>query len=142
MFALLGSALGFFTSFLPSVMDYFNNVERNRHELAMLERRAELQLEHMQVEASVREIETLHEHDLPSGVRFIDGLRASVRPVITYVFFFLFCGVEIAAYSALVVQGVDAGLALNIIWDENIQGLFASIMAFWFGGRLAVKYFK
>ena len=149
MLTLLGSALGFFTSFLPSVMDYFQDKQDKKHELEMMDKQMQMadktaghKLEAMNVEADIREIESLHRHDKPSGVSWIDGLSKSVRPVITYFFFAMFMTVEITAYFSLVVAGLEVSDALAIIWNEEIMGLFAAVLSFWFGGRMIMKYRK
>ena len=136
MFTLIGSALGFATSFLPKIMDYFQSKSDNAHELAMLEAMASNRREEMSLDAEIREVETIHEHDSKiSGGKFIDGLRASVRPVITYLFVGLFIFVEVSAYLIMLDQGMSAIAASQMVWSAEINGLFAAIISFWFGGR-------
>ena len=102
----------------------------------MLERRAQLNLQQTETEAAIREVETIHEHDAAlDGGGFINALRASVRPVVTYIFMGLFVAVEVAAMASLLSKGVAASDALALIWTEQVQTLFATILAFWFGGR-------
>ncbi len=142
MLSLLGSLLGFGTSFLPKVMDYFQDQSDKKHELAVMEVQirqqkelASQKLEMVNVEADIREVEALQKSMQPTGVKWVDGLRGSVRPVITYAFFLLFCFVEISAYLALTSQGISGLDALNAVWDEDTKALFAAVIAFWFGGR-------
>jgi len=136
MFTLIGSALGFATSFLPKIVDYFQRKEDNKHELAMLEAMAKNKREEMALDAQIREVETIHEHDARiSGGKFIDSLRASVRPVITYLFVALFIFVEVSAYLIMLDKGVSALEASQMVWSAEINGLFAAIISFWFGGR-------
>ena len=136
MFTLIGSALGFATSFLPKIMDYFQSKSDNAHELKMLEAMASNRREEMALDAEIREVETIHEHDSKiSGGKFIDGLRASVRPVITYLFVALFIFVEVSAYVIMLDQGMSAIAASQMVWSAEINGLFAAIISFWFGGR-------
>jgi len=92
-------------------------------------------LEAVNVDADIREIESLHRSMQPSGVKFIDGLRGSVRPVITYAFFGLFIFVEVSAYLALTAQGISALDAADATFDEDTRALFAAVISFWFGGR-------
>jgi hypothetical protein len=139
---LLGSLLGFSTSFLPKVMEFWQDKQDQKHELAVMEMQIKQQkevaaqkLEAVHVEADIREIEALQKSMQPSGVRWIDGLRSSVRPVITYVFMGLFCFVEIAAYLSLTASGLSGLDAAQLIFDEEIKALFAAIISFWFGGR-------
>jgi len=140
MFTLIGSALGFATSFLPKIMDYFQSKSDNAHELKMLEAMASNRREEMALDAEIREVETIHEHDSKiSGGKFIDGLRASVRPVITYLFVALFMFVEISAYVIMLRQGMSVLDASQAVWSSEINGLFAAIISFWFGGRTFSK---
>ena len=147
MLSLLGSLLGFGTSFLPKVMDYFQDRADKVQELKLRKLEIEAQaaghlqrLEQLNVDADIREVEALHRNDVNTGVGWIDGLRGSVRPVITYAFFALFCFVEVSAYLALVAKGVNSTDALAIVWDQETRALFAAVMSFWFGNRAIEKY--
>jgi hypothetical protein len=142
MLSLLGSLLGFGTSFLPKVMDYFQDRSDKKHELAVMEVQIRQQkelaiqkLEMVNVEADIREVEALQKSMQPTGVKWVDGLRGSVRPVITYAFFMLFVFVEVSAYLSLTAQGVSGLDAVDAVWDEDTKALFAAVIAFWFGGR-------
>jgi hypothetical protein len=147
MLSLLGTLLGFGTSFLPKVMDYFQDRSDKKHELLVMEVQIKQQkeialqkLEMVNVEADIREVEALQKSmQTPTGVRWIDGLRGSVRPVITYAFFLLFCFVEVSAYLALTANGVSGLDAINAVWDEDTKALFAAVIAFWFGGRAVAR---
>ena len=142
MITLLGSLLGFGTSFLPEVLNYFKTNQEHKHNMEMMTRRSELQLEVMDKQAEIKETEGLYKHDSMDAGGFINALRGSVRPVITYVFFGLFVAIKVTALIALMNSGNDLGRSLSLIWDENTSGLFAAIMSFWFGGRSISKYMK
>ena len=142
MLSLLGSLLGFGTSFLPKVMDYFQDRSDKAPELQVMEVQirqqkelASQKLEMVNVEADIREVEALQKSMQPTGVAWVDGLRGSVRPVITYAFFGLFVFVEVSAYLSLTAAGVSGLDAVNAVWDEDTKALFAAVIAFWFGGR-------
>lgn len=142
MLSLLGSVLGFGTSFLPKVMDFFQDKQDKKHELAIMEVQirqqkevAVQQLEMVNVEADIREIEAIQKSVQNTGVRWIDGLRGSVRPVITYCFFGLFIFVEISAYVSLTASGISSLQAVQLVWSDEVMGLFAAVLSFWFGGR-------
>ena len=142
MLSLLGSLLGFGTSFLPKVMDYFQDRSDKAHELQVMEVQirqqkelASQKLEMVNVEADIREVEALQKSMQPTGVAWVDGLRGSVRPVITYAFLGLFVFVEVSAYLSLTAAGVSGLDAVNAVWDEDTKALFAAVIAFWFGGR-------
>ena len=98
MLTLLGSLLGFLSSTFPDLLKLWQDRADRHHELAILDRQMEqMRLGHNQrleaigLEADIAESRALYQHDSqPSGVRWVDALRASVRPVITYAFFMLF----------------------------------------------------
>lgn len=88
--------------------------------------------------AQQAEMQAIYAHDmsLNEGTsRWMKDLRASVRPVITYGFFFLLVGIDaVIAYKGL-TNGVDFVQLADQLWDNETQALFASIIAFHFGGR-------
>ena len=92
----------------------------------------------MLIGAQQSEMQALYAHDesLNEGTsQWMKNLRASVRPVITYGFFFLLCGIDgVLAYQAL-TSGVAFEAMAEQLWDNETQALFASIIAFHFGGR-------
>ena len=150
MITLLGSLLGFGTSFLPEVLNYFKANQEHKHELEraqlemdLMSKRAELKLSIMDKEADIKETEGLYRHDSMDAGGFINALRGSVRPVITYCFFGLFVAIKVTALLSLLNQtGVSLNIALDTIWDDQTAGLFAAIMSFWFGNRAVSKYYK
>ena len=149
MLSLLGSLLGFSTSFLPKVMDFFQDKQDKKHELAVMEVQirqqkelADQKLEAINVEADIREIEALQKSMQPTGIGWIDGYRASVRPTITYAFFLLFIFVEISAYLSLTAAGISSLDAAELIFSEDIRALFSAVLSFWFGGRAIARLSK
>ena len=88
--------------------------------------------------AQQAEMNAIYAHDmsLNEGTsQWMKDLRASVRPVITYGFFFLLVFVDVAGFAYGVYRGVDFKDMLEMLWDSETQALFASIIAFHFGGR-------
>jgi len=149
MMTLLGSLLGFGTSFLPEVLNFFkagqehkHNLERMQLEMDFMARRSELKIQELDKQAEIKETEGLYKHDSIDAGGFVNALRGSVRPVITYAFFGLFVAIKTVAVMTLMnEQGADLAGALNVIWDDNTAGLFAAIMSFWFGNRAVSKYY-
>ena len=148
MLTLLGSLMGFISSAFPDLLRLWQDHQDRKHELAILDRQMEQmrlghaqRLEEIAVEADIAESKALYRHDSrPSGVKWVDGLRASVRPVITYAFFLLFSVVKTAALYVLITdQGLTVVQALPQIWDPETQALFAAVMSFWFGQRALAK---
>ena len=143
MIALLGSLLGFGSSFLPEILNFFKANQQQKHRMEMMQletqlaqKRSEMKLVELDKQADIAETKGLYEHDrsIDAG-GFINALRGSVRPVITYLFMALFIGVEITTYYLLIQNGVAPGDALVAAWDEQVMAIWASIIAFYFGGR-------
>jgi hypothetical protein len=90
------------------------------------------------IDAQKAEMNAIYAHDasLNEGTsQWMKNLRASVRPVITYGFFFLLVAIDATlAYKGL-TSGVDFVQLAEQLWDDETQALFASIIAFHFGGR-------
>ncbi len=149
MLTLLGSLLGFGTSFLPKVLDFFQDKQDKKHELNMMDKQLEAQkllhsqkIDLAQVEADIREVEALHKEQAQTvarGPTWLAALSGSVRPIITYAFFGLFIFVEYSLYSALMEAGVSMGDAAKLVWTEEVQSLFAAVISFWFGNRTREK---
>jgi hypothetical protein len=90
------------------------------------------------IDAQSAEMSAIYAHDAALGEgtsTWIKDFRASVRPVITYGFFFLLVGIDaVLAYKGL-TSGVEFNALADQLWDNETQALFASIIAFHFGGR-------
>ena len=136
MLSLIGSALGLFSSAIPKALDMWQDKNDKAHELKILKAQAEITLDQTAIDASIREVESIHEHDSNiKGSNWVDNTRALVRPIMAYSFMALFITVEITAFVTLVDAGIGAGDALNKIWDDEIMALWSTILAFYFGGR-------
>lgn len=148
MISLLGTLLGFGTSIVPEVLGYFKQNQANKQELLMLEAKAKyaeqlstIKVAELDAQAEIEETKGLYAHD--AGIDaggFVDGLRGSVRPVITYAFFILFCTIKgVTLYSMVSTSGMDLTAGMLEIWDEETQAIFSAIIAFWFGNRAMSK---
>ncbi len=147
MLTLIGSLLGFVSSLFPDLLKLFRERQDRQHELAILDRQMEMmrsghqqRLEEIQVQADIAESQVLYRSAGPTGVKWVDALAGTVRPVITYAFFALFAAVKGSAlYVLIAVEGVLLAQALPQIWDPETQALFAAVMSFWFGQRALAK---
>ncbi len=100
MLTILGSLLGFGTAFLPKVLEFFQDRQDKKHELAMVrelrqnQREAnEARLEIAETQADAATTAARYEHDaalVETGGRFLAWLSGSVRPVTSYWFVGLF----------------------------------------------------
>jgi hypothetical protein len=148
MISLLGTLLGFGTSIVPEVLGYFKQQQANKQEIAMLEAKAtyasqlsELKVKELDAQAEIEETKGLYAHDraIDAG-GFVNALRGSVRPVLTYAFFTLFATIKgVTLYTMVTTEGMDLSAGMLAIWDEETQAIFSAIIAFWFGNRAMSK---
>ena len=144
MLSLLGSLLGFGTSFLPKIMDYFQDKQDKAHELSMLAAQTDAQvklegvrLQAMHVEADICESEALLKHDAKLNSRasqWVVNLAASVRPVLSYLFF-----IEFFVLTLCVNMGWMDLEQYAAIWNNEMQAIFAAVVSFWFGSRTLAR---
>lgn len=151
MLSLLGSLIGFAGSAVPSIMGHFEKKENNKLQLEQMRLAGELKKDGVDLDLKVYEAKgadeehkRLIEHDISmkddGGI--IGGLRKSVRPVITYMFFILFAAVEGITVYALLSSGADATTIKDAVWTDETQAIFAAIISFWFGSRALSKNSK
>ena len=148
MISLIGTLIGFGTSIVPEVLGYFKQKQANKQEINMLQAKAkyasqlsELKLKELDAEADIQETKSIYEHDRTIDASpFIDSLRGSVRPVITYLFFLMFiCVKGVLMYALISNQNLDWTVAIEMAWDPETQAIFSAIIAFWFGNRAMSK---
>ena len=146
MLSLVGSLLGFGTSFLPTLLGFFEQGQKNRQQLKLLDAQAkqaevlsQLKLEELDAAADVEESRSIYEHAAQlarsNKSSFISALQASVRPVVTYFFFILFATIKGLAVYVAVQEGDDVSPAILASWDEETKILFSTVISFWFGQR-------
>ena len=90
------------------------------------------------ISAQQAEVQAIYAHDmsLNEGTsQWMKNFRASVRPVITFGFFGLLVFVDVGLFSYGWYNNVPFQELAEMLWDSETQALFASIIAFHFGGR-------
>lgn len=146
LLSLLGGGL---MRLLPEVFSFLNKKTDYTHELAMLDRQAELEKTR---EASRRETivaqgdidQTLALLDAQkaaltgqfqkTGFMFVDALNFLVRPLTTY-FFLLMYGIVKVAVLVVALQTMDPWVAIIQCWSPDDATTLAGILGFYFVGR-------
>lgn len=150
MFTLISLIISTIAPSIPLIFRLWERKWELRNELEIIKLKSELRKGELALEgdisstiASFREGDSLRRHDATlSGGKFINGLRASVRPVITYMFWFFFLSVKgTILYYLAFVEGIDTLLIIDKLWDEPTSVIFAGVLGFWFGSRLNEKYY-
>jgi cbb3-type cytochrome oxidase subunit 3 len=156
MLTLVSTILGFASGGLPKVLDFVQDRGDKKHELAMMaanrEREIALAKEGFIAQAKVEEIKTeqiamqtqaqeklaMWKHDMKIGEgasTWVINLRASVRPVVTYIFVALLVVVDIAGIWYAYSTGVAFAEAMDMVFNDDEMAILAAIIAFWFGSQ-------
>jgi hypothetical protein len=167
MLTLLSTIVSFLMGGFPKLFDFFQDRADKKHELELAKMQTEKELQmlekgflaqakveeirtdQMQVNADVRHDEiqmqthmALLAHDTESAKgasQWVINARAMVRPGITYGMFLLLVFVDVFGFIYAWKTGIAFADALNILWDDDSQQIFASIVAFYFGGQAFKK---
>ena len=141
MLALLMPFLGILGSVIPSIVRIFEKKQEYAHDVEMAKIQATAQYDVEVIKAAAIERQVIYDHDKSlDGGKFINALRASIRPVITYTFFILFVAVKWSAAYVMIKQGASIPDMLKAVWDPDTMALFSTIMGFWFGSRVMEKH--
>jgi hypothetical protein len=156
MMTLVSTLLGFASGGLPRVLEYVQDRGDKKHELALMaaqrERELALAKEGFIAQAAVEEIKTeqiamqtqaqeklaMWKHDMKIGEgasTWVINLRASVRPVVTYLFVGMLITVNCVGIWYAYSTGVPFNEAIELIWSESETSILATIIAFWFGSQ-------
>jgi len=160
MLSLISSLLGFAAGGLPKVLDFVQDRGDKKHELALMamqrERELALAKEGFIAQTKVEEIKTeqiamqtqaqeklaMWKHDMKIGEgasTWVINLRASVRPVVTYIFVGLLVVVDVAGIWYAYSTGVAFAEAMDMIFSDEEMAILAAIISFHFGGRAFSK---
>jgi hypothetical protein len=160
MMTLVSTLLGFASGGLPRVLEYVQDRGDKKHELALMaaqrERELALAKEGFIAQAAVEEIKTeqiamqtqaqeklaMWKHDMKIGEgasTWVINLRASVRPVVTYLFVGMLITVNCVGIWYAYSTGVPFNEAIDLIWSESETSILATIIAFWFGSQAFQK---
>lgn len=167
MLTMISTVVSFLMGGLPKLLEAWQDSKDKRHEIDLAKMQferemamhaaglvaqqkiEEIRLDEIKVEAetksqefALKQHEALLAHDTASAIgasQWVINARAMVRPAITYGMFMLLAFVDIFGFYYAIHTGVAFETALNILWDDESQQIFASIIAFYFGGQAFKK---
>ncbi len=135
MITLLSTLLGFAGAAFPDLLKLWQDKADRDHELAILKLQMDFQkqgaterLAEINTQADIAETAALYK-TYNSGIRWVDALNGTVRPLIAYAFFLLYALVKLNEMAQLPWQ----------LWTEEDQAIFAGIISFYFGQRAMGK---
>ena len=156
MLSILSAVLGFATSGLPNVLKFFEQKGDNAHEQAMVkldiqrtmemakagfasqENIEEFRTDQVEMETYAAERLALYKHDekhAQNASTWVINLRASVRPIITYIFVTILLVVDFVGLWWAISSGQNYVEAMQVVFSNDEMAIVASIIGFWFGSR-------
>jgi hypothetical protein len=156
MLTLISTILSFAMGGLPKLFDFFQDKNDKKHELELAqlqmqqqlamaqqgfqsqERVEEIRTDQVAMQTAVQEREALYAHDIEiskGASQWVINCRAMVRPFITYGMFMLLVFVDVFGFWYAWHTEVPFNVALDNLWDDESQQIFASVIAFWFGSQ-------
>jgi hypothetical protein len=136
---LIGGAMGGIARLVPEVMKWLDKKDERKHEVRMLEK--QIEADKLQHEMRIAEVKTEGNFNLdlesmkalvagiqgqgtPTGIKWVDALSSSVRPIVTYLVFSLYAWAKMTG---------------TVITPED-NAIFWAVFNFWFMGRVFEKY--
>jgi hypothetical protein len=160
MMTMLSTFLSFLAGGLPKMLQFFQDRQDKSHELAILrlqkerelelaakgfasqEKIEEIRTEQVLAETQAQERVALYKHDTEIGKgasQWIINLRASVRPVVTYIFVLELVVLNATGVWYAYSTGIPFAVAMDNVFGEDEMLILSSIIAFWFGTQAFKK---
>lgn len=160
MMTLVSTFLSFLAGGLPKILAIFQDRQDKKHELALVAAQKErelalaergflaqakveeIKLEQIQTETAGEERKALYAHDIEIGrgaSQWMVNLRASVRPVVTYIFVLELVALNIAGVWYAYTTGIPFAVAMENVFSDDEMLILSSIIAFWFGTQAFKK---
>ena len=154
MMTMVSTFLSFLAGGLPKILQIFQDRQDKKHELALVAaqkerelalaergfiaqaRVEEIKLEQIQTQTAGEERQSLYEHDMKIGEgasQWMINLRASVRPVVTYIFVLELVIINVAGVWYAYTTGIPFAIAMENVFSDDEMLILSSIIAFWFG---------
>ena len=162
MLSLFSTLGGLLISGLPKLLEFFQNKDDQRHELALARVQVELQLQMaaagFAAQQRMEEIRTdqiamqtdaemtvaAYDHDkqiLEKASTWVASYIGTVRPTVTYIFILELCAINawlayyIYSNPQLVLNMDDLIRVSDIIFSTDEMAMLGGIIGFWFGSR-------
>ena len=142
MITLLGSLIGFLGAAFPDILKLYRDKADREHELRILALQIEQQkqgaaqrLEEIRTSADISESVALYK-TYQTGVRWVDALNGTVRPLLAYAFFVLYATAKLLQFYVIAPNDVTM---IGMLWQGEDQAIFSGIISFYFGQRAMSK---
>lgn len=154
LMSLLSMLGGGLMRLMPEVFAFANKSKDYAHELAMLEKQAELEKTRATLKMDELRLTTESEQILSlyntrqtalagqmqkTGFKIVDAMNFLVRPLTTYYFLLIYGFSKLAMFILATNSGLTGWEAILRLYDEDDRSILAGILAFWFVGRVLDK---
>lgn len=154
METLLGGLLGGAARLAPEMMKFFDRKNERKHEVTMFEQQRELiklqshtrvdevgaASEGAQAAAAMEALrEAVRSQAKPTGIRWVDALSASVRPVWTYLVLLAWASIKYINVGMLVAQAATWTEIQTVLWTADDAAMLSCLATFWFLDRTIRK---
>nr|VFK59881.1 MAG: hypothetical protein BECKTC1821F_GA0114240_103819 [Candidatus Kentron sp. TC] len=154
LMSVLGGGFGALLRFVPEIFRLFEDRRDANHEYRMMQlqiqsdklrarQKVDLAVLQGEIQENLKEgdayIEALRGQQIPSGIRWVDTLNASVRPMVTYWWLLLFTIYKASLIVSAIVDWVGFAEFASAIWTNSDAGILSMILGFWFVDRVMRK---
>jgi len=150
MMTMVSTFLSFLAGGLPKILSIFQDRQDKKHELALVTaqkerelalaergflaqaRVEEIKLEQIQTQTAAEERQALYEHDVEIGKgasQWMINLRASVRPVVTYIFVLELVALNVAGVWYAYTTGIPFAITMDNVCSDDEMLILSSIIA-------------
>ena len=145
MLSIVGSVLGLVTSVGPGMfnkwMDSKQDARDKEHELEMQSRLAADKRDEAIISGISEQniaVQTTAQVEMKNASKWTVNYSASVRPTITYLVFCLFLLIHLAVF----MEWITAEQYTILMAGGALDGIFSTVIMFWFGQRVTSKWSK
>jgi hypothetical protein len=162
MLSLISTLGGLLISGLPRVLDFFQDKNDKKHELALAQMQTERELAlaregfiaqqrveeirtdqvAMQTEAQMQNAALAHDEKvMEKSSKWVVNYVGTVRPTVTYIFVLELVAINLfLAWNIFVMPGVitnmdDVVKMADVVFSEDEMAMLGGIIGFWFGSR-------
>lgn len=149
---ILGGALGGIARLAPEVLKFFDRKAERKHELALGDQQFRIATAANQTALQKADIELMQSQFVSAldamkegvksqgqltGIKIVDAISATVRPIITYWIFGLYSIAKSYQIKLIMAaDGVDLAQAVAASWSASDDAMLSAVLTFWFIGRV------
>lgn len=151
---ILGGVLGGVARLAPEILGFFNRRGERKHELKLGEQQLELikAQSHTRLEETAAQSEadqsatalqalrdSIQSQAKQTGIKWVDAISASVRPVWTYLVLLSWATVHYVNVGVAIAQSASWREIQHVLWTSDDAAMLSTLATFWFLDRVIRK---